>query len=139
MVFLFIYTYYIQLHTYIYIYIYYIYIFIYVYIQMQTQLVRISSWHTFIYIYTYMCICIIRYIYANKQIPVKAIVRIAHPWSGDGQQTFLTPSGDNQTRNYDRVLKPLYLSINIRVNERSILRRYSALSFLRLHSFIFLK
>ena len=33
--------------------------------------------HLFIHIYVYMYNHI--YIYANKQIPVKAIVRIAHP------------------------------------------------------------
>ena len=35
--------------------------------------------------------------------PVNAIVRLAHPRSGDsqGQETFLTPPADKQTRNYD--------------------------------------
>ena len=59
-----------------------------------------------------MCICIFTYIYANKQIPVKAIVRIAHPWSGDRQQTFLTPSADNQTRNYDTECSNHYTSLS---------------------------
>ena len=31
------------------------------------------------------------------------VVRLPHPWSGDsqGQETFLAPSADKQTRNYD--------------------------------------
>ena len=42
------------------------------------------------------------------------IVRLPHPRSGDsqGQETFLAPSADKQTRNYDRVLKPPSLPIN---------------------------
>ena len=61
----------------VYIYIYYIYI--------------------YIYIYTYI------YIYININLPVNAIVRLSHPRSGDsqGQETFLAPSADNQTCNYD--------------------------------------
>ena len=49
----------------------------------------------YIYIYTYI------YMYAN--LPVNAIVRLPHPWSGDskGQETFLAPSADKPTRNYD--------------------------------------
>ena len=40
-------------------------------------------------------------IYTN--LPVNVIVRLPHPRSGDsqGQETFLAPSADNQTRNYD--------------------------------------
>ena len=47
------------------------------------------------YIYIYI------YIYTN--LPVNAIVRLPHPRSGDsqGQETFLAPSTDKQTRNYD--------------------------------------
>ena len=46
------------------------------------------------YIYIYI------YIYTN--LPVNAIVRLPHPWSGDsqGQDTFLAPSADKQTDNY---------------------------------------
>ena len=45
--------------------------------------------HTYIYIYT--------------NLPVNVIVRLPHPRSGDsqGQETFLAPSADKQTRNYD--------------------------------------
>ena len=41
------------------------------------------------------------YIYTN--LPVNIIVRLPHPRSGDsqGQETFLAPSADKQTRNYD--------------------------------------
>ena len=44
---------------------------------------------------------LIWYIYTN--LPVSAIVRLPHPRSGDsqGQETFLSPSADKQTRNYD--------------------------------------
>ena len=49
---------------------------------------------------------------------VNAIVRLPHPRSGDsqGQETFLAPSADKQTCNYDtRVLKPPSLPINPKV------------------------
>ena len=62
------------------------------------------------YIYIYI------YIYTN--LPVNAIVRLPHPRSGDsqGQETFLAPSADKQTRNYDtRVLKPPSLPVNPKV------------------------
>ena len=41
------------------------------------------------------------YIYTN--LPVDVIVRLPHPRSGDsqGQETFLAPSADKQTHNYD--------------------------------------
>ena len=50
-------------------------------------------------------------------LPVNAIVRLPHPRSGDskGQETFLAPSTDKETRNYDRVLKPLSFPINTEV------------------------
>ena len=49
----------------------------------------------YIYIYIYI------YIYAN--LPVNVIVRQPHPCSGHSQdkETFLAPSADIQTRNYD--------------------------------------
>ena len=49
---------------------------------------------------------------------VNAIVRLPHPRSGDsqGQETFLAPSTDKQTCDYDtRVLKPPSLPINPKV------------------------
>ena len=44
----------------------------------------------------------VSHIYAN--LPKNAIVRLSHPWSGDshGQETFLAPSVDKQTRTYDK-------------------------------------
>ena len=43
------------------------------------------------------------YIYIYINLPVNAIVRLRHPRSGDsqGQETFLAPSVDKQTLNYD--------------------------------------
>ena len=60
-----------------------------------------------------MCICI--YIYTN--LPVNVIATLPHPRIGDsqGQETFLAPSADKQTRNYDTVLKPPSLPINPKV------------------------
>ena len=47
-------------------------------------------------------------------------VRLPHPWSrhSQGQETFLAPSADKETHNYDtRVLKPPSLPINPKVEE----------------------
>ena len=57
------------------------------------------------------------YIYIHTNLPVNTIVRLPHSRSGDsqGQETFLAPSGDKQTRNYDTVLKPPSLPINTKV------------------------
>ena len=55
------------------------------------------------------------YIYIYTNLPVNAIVRLPHPHSGDtqGQETFLAPSADKQTRNYDtRVLKPTTIRLH---------------------------
>ena len=43
------------------------------------------------------------YIYIYTNLSVNTIVRLPHPRSGDsqGQETFLAPSADNQSRNYD--------------------------------------
>ena len=53
------------------------------------------------YIYIYIFIYIYIYIYTN--LPVSDIVRLPHPRSGDSQvqETFLAPSADKETRNYD--------------------------------------
>ena len=50
-----------------------------------------------------MNIYIYIYIYIHTNLPVSDIVRLPHPRSGDsqGQETFLAPSADKQTRNYD--------------------------------------
>ena len=43
------------------------------------------------------------HIYTYTNLPVNALVRLPHPQSGDsqGQETFLAPSADKKTRNYD--------------------------------------
>ena len=75
----------------IYIYIYYLYI---LYINL--------------YIFVYI------YIYIYKNLLLNGIVRLPHPWSGDseGQETFLRPSADNQTRNYDTECSNLHPSLS---------------------------
>ena len=55
------------------------------------------------------------YVYIYTNLPVNAIVRLPHPRSRDSEdhETFLAPSADKQTRNYNRrVLKPPSLCIN---------------------------
>ena len=50
------------------------------------------------------CLYIYKYIYfIYTNLPVSDIVRLPHPRSGDsqGQETFLAPSTDKQTSNYD--------------------------------------
>ena len=83
-------------YTYIYIYIY-IYIYTYIYIYVCVCVCVCIYIYIYIYIYTYI------YIYIIKNLPVNVIVRLPHPLSGDsqGQETFLAPSADKQTRNYD--------------------------------------
>ena len=51
----------------------------------------------------YIYINIYIYIHTHTKLPVSDIVRLPHPGSGDsqGQETFLAPSADKQTRNYD--------------------------------------
>ena len=75
-------------HTYIYTYIYTYHI-LYKYIYL--------SYIIYIYIYIYI------QIYTN--LPVNVIARLPHPRSRDsqGQETFLAPSADNQTRIYTYV------------------------------------
>ena len=43
----------------------------------------------------------ILYIYIYTNLPVSDVVGIPRPWSGDsqGQETFLAPSADKETRN----------------------------------------
>ena len=67
---------------YMYMYIYYIYIYIYIYTT---------------------------YIQADRQTD-----RLPHPWSGDsqGQETFLAPYADKQTRNYDIESSNHHLSLS---------------------------
>ena len=58
------------------------------------------------YIYTYL------FIYEHTNIPVNAIARLPHLHSRDtqGQETFLAPSADNQTHNYDPECSNYHLS-----------------------------
>ena len=61
--------------------------------------------YIYIHIYIYIIYTYIYCIYTN--LPVDAIVRLPHPWSGDsqGQETFLAPSADKQTQlNKRRIL-----------------------------------
>ena len=53
------------------------------------------------YLPIYLSIYLSIYLYTN--LPLNAIVRLPHPWIGcsQGQETFLAPSADKQTRNYD--------------------------------------
>ena len=55
------------------------------------------------YIYKYKYIYIYIYIHTHTNISVNVIVRLLHPRSGgsQGQETFLAPSADKQTYNYD--------------------------------------
>ena len=58
-------------------------------------------WFLIIICSEYMYVYIYIYIYTN--LPVSDIVRLSHPQSGDsqGQETFLAPSSDKQTRDCD--------------------------------------
>ena len=51
----------------------------------------------------YVDINIYKYKYIYTNLPVNVIVGLPHPRSGgsQGQETFLAPSADKQTRNYD--------------------------------------
>ena len=51
-------------------------------------------------------------IYTNLALNI--IVRLLHPWSGDshGQETFLAPSADKQTRHYDTECSNHHLSLS---------------------------
>ena len=58
-----------------------------------------------VYIYIYICV------YIHTNLPVNFEVKLPHPWS-QGQETFLAPSADNQTRNYDTECSNHHLSIS---------------------------
>ena len=51
----------------------------------------------YIYIYIYI------FVYTHTNLPANVIVRLPNPRSGysQGQETFLAPPADKQTRNYD--------------------------------------
>ena len=66
----------------------------------------------------YLSIYLSIYIYIYTNLSENVIVRPPHPRSEDsqGQETFLAPSADKQTHNYDtRVLKPPSFPINPKV------------------------
>ena len=67
--------------------------------------------------YNSISVDIYQSIYIHTNLPVNAIVRLPHPRSRDsqGQETFLAPSADRETRNYGTVLKPPSLPINPKV------------------------
>ena len=69
-----------------------------------------------IYLYIYIYICV--YIFTN--LPVNVIVRLPHPRSGDsqGQETFLAPSANKQTRNYDTECSNHHLPLSILRSKR---------------------
>ena len=69
------------------------------YIYIQTYVHMYMYTYVCIYMYVYIYICI----YIHTNLSVNAIVRQAHPRSGDsqGKKTFVTPSADKQSRNYD--------------------------------------
>ena len=62
-----------------------------------------------IYIYTYIYI----YIQIYTNLPVNVIARLSHPRSRDsqGQETFLAPSADNQTRIYTYAYVYVYMCV----------------------------
>ena len=59
----------------------------------ELQLTQISLLNIYIHTHTH----------THTNLPVSDIVGLPHPWSGDsqGQETFLAPSADKQTCNYD--------------------------------------
>ena len=67
-------------------------------------------------IYNIMYIYIYIYIHTYTNLPVNAIaiVRLPYPRSGDsqGQETFLAPSADKQTRSYDMECSNHHLSLS---------------------------
>ena len=69
--------------------------------------------YVYIYMYIYTYIKHIN-IYIYTTLPVKTIVRLPHPQSGDsqGQETLLAPSADKQTCNYDIECSNHHLSLS---------------------------
>ena len=64
----------------------------------------LTSFYMFSYVCIQLCWYIYIYIYIYVNLPVNAIVRLPYPWSGDRQvqKTFLAPSADKQTHNYEK-------------------------------------
>ena len=63
-----------------------------------------TSFYMFSYVCIQLCWYIYIYIYIYVNLPVNAIVRLPHLWSGDRQvqKTVLAPSADKQTHNYEK-------------------------------------
>ena len=70
---------------------------------MNTIYIYIYIYNIYIYIYIYICIYGIHIELRFTNLRVDVIVRLPHPRTGDsqGQETFLAPSADKQTHNYD--------------------------------------
>ena len=68
--------------------------------------------YIYIYIFSYTCIYICM-MYAN--LPVNVIVRLPHPrsWDSQGQETFLAPSADKETCNYETECSNHHLPLSI--------------------------
>ena len=93
-----------------------IYIFIYIYIYNYIYIIYIYLYiFKDVYIYIYINVYIYIYIYINiyTSLTVNDIVRLPYhqSWVSQGQETFLAPSADKQTRNYDKECSNLYLYI----------------------------
>ena len=58
--------------------------------------------------------------YVCTNLPVNAIVRLPHPRRGDsqGQETFLAPTADKQTSNYDTECSNYHPSISTLSSKR---------------------
>ena len=69
--------------------------------------------YIYIYIHVYIFSCMYIHIYAN--LPVNVIVRLPHPRSRDsqGQETFLAPSADKQTRSYHKECSNHHLPLSV--------------------------
>ena len=67
------------------------------------------------YMYIYMWLYGHIYIHIYAHLPVNVIVRLPHPRSRDslGQETFLAPSADKQTHNYDTECSNYHLPLSI--------------------------
>ena len=85
-----------------------------------------------------MCIYIKIYIYTN--LPVNAIVKLPHPRSGDsqGQERFLAPSADKQTRNYDTECSDHQTNIYIYIIYISYIYIYYIYIYIHIYIYIYI-
>ena len=95
----------------------YIYIYIHIHTYIHTYIHTHTHPHIYIYIYMYIYIYIYIYIHVciYTNLPINVIVRLPHPRSGDSQsqETFLAPSADKQTHNYDTECSNHHPSVSI--------------------------